>query len=186
MKTSASVAYDMAEHRHRFSIWAAARAAQRGCRGCDTDTLRHALENSGIREFLKTANFHGLNEERFDKLHRQWCTSITNFLKAKRVDVRFGRAAKLVGVYLKSFAVLGGGDGAAPLARLAHPPIDRSLLELPKEKSKWRKAAWTKLTESQYYELISDLRKLLEKDEPFWKLEKCFMANKSTPRQRKG
>ncbi len=118
MKTSASVAYDMAEHRHRFSIWAAARAAQRGCRGCDTDTLRHALENSGIREFLKTANFHGLNEERFDKLHRQWCTSITNFLKAKRVDVRFGRAAKLVGVYLKSFAVLGGGDGAAPLLDL--------------------------------------------------------------------
>jgi hypothetical protein len=45
--------YDLVEHRHRFSVWAAARAAQRGLKGGRIEVLRDALEQSGVVEFAK-------------------------------------------------------------------------------------------------------------------------------------
>jgi hypothetical protein len=103
--------------------------------------------------------------------------AIVDFLKeAGTVNVTFGRAAKLVGMYLKSMVVLGPGSGTA-FARLAHPPIDGILLrnlavsEVNSEhKPKWAKIKWTKLNEEQYYELVEQLRQALGAEEPFWKL----------------
>lgn len=95
-------------------------------------------------------------------------------------NVTYGRAAKLVAVYLKSMIVL-GPDGPSSLASIAHPPIDRILLRnlassdvTSPHKSNWRTTTWTTLDEQSYYALISQLRGVLAKSEPFWKLEKYW------------
>ena len=173
------MAYDIHEHRHRFSVWAAARATQRGF--CNVDTLQEALETCGVREFLETANFGDIDATRFDAIHRQWCMSVVAFLEKARIpNVTFGRAAKLIAMYLKSVVVLGPNSGTA-FSRIAHPPIDGILLGKlaaspvhSEHKSKWAKTKWTKLNDQQYYELIMQLRQVLDGEEPFWMLERFW------------
>ena len=173
------MAYEIDEHRHRFSVWAAARAAQRGFSG--VDTLRRALEACGIVEFLETANLNDIDATRFDALHRQWCMSVVDFLKeAGKENVTFGRGAKLIAIYLKAVVVLGPGAETV-FARIAHPPIDSILLGnlaasdvASEQKSNWAKTKWTKLNDKEYYELIMQLRQALGPEEPFWKLERFW------------
>ena len=45
------MSYDLSEHRHRFAIWAAARASQRGF--TTVENLRNALESTDIQDVLK-------------------------------------------------------------------------------------------------------------------------------------
>lgn len=172
--------YKINEHRHRFSVWAAARAAQRGF--SNVDILRKALEACGVVEFLDTANLDDIDVTRFDKLHRQWCMKVVGFLEEASVpNVTFGRAAKLVAMYVKSVVVLGPGSNTA-FARIAHPPIDGILLGKlaaatdvnSQHKREWAKIKWTKLNDEKYYELIRQLRQALSPAEPFWKLERFW------------
>jgi hypothetical protein len=171
--------YGIDQHRHRFAVWAAARAAQRGF-AADVDTLRRALEASGVVEFLDRTNLSDIDEARFDAHHLRWCRSIVDFLNNVRVpNVSFGRAAKLIAIYLKAVVVLGPGSETL-FARVAHPPIDSILLRNlaascvgSEHRREWDQTRWTQLNEGQYYKLIEQLRQALGTQEPFWRLE-CF------------
>ncbi len=171
--------YEPFDHRHRFAVWAAARAAQRGF--APVEVLRAALEATDIVHFVRDPASVQVDERAFEAHHRRWCTAIVEFLAEKGIaNVTYGRAAKLVAVYLKSMIVL-GPDGPSSLASIAHPPIDRILLQnlassdvASPHKSEWRATTWTTLDEQSYYALISQLRGVLAKSEPFWKLEKYW------------
>ena len=174
-----SSCYDIAKHRHNFAVWAAARAAQRGFKGATVPALQQALEGCGILEFLGEADWDTVSEQNFAEQHRKWCLSAIQSLRAQGVpSPTFGLAVKLIAVYIKSAVVLGDGTATA-LARVAHPPIDAILLrnlsvspeiDSPHKKS-WRKVAWTRLTEEDYYPLMQQLRDALKTGQPFWTLE---------------
>jgi hypothetical protein len=172
--------YQIDEHRHRFSAWAAARATQRGF--CDTRKLLRALEACKVREFIAEPNFGDIDETRFDSIHHDWCVEVVNSLKKAGVrNVTFGRAAKLIAIYLKSAVVLGPCTRTA-FARVAHPPIDSILLgnlvKCPDVKSEhrpeWKKTKWTKLNGKQYKRLVAQLRQVDGGTEPLWKLERFW------------
>lgn len=185
MRGLAQKTYGRHEHRHRFSLWAAARATQRGL--CDVDTLAEALENCGVERFLRSADLNAIGRSGFDKRHREWCRSVVRFLKARGLrKATFGHAAKLLGMYLKSMVVLGPDFGTA-FARVAHPPIDGILLsELSSSdeikcghRHAWGKVRWTQLDEAGYYALVEELRSCAAADEPFWKLERFWRVTKT-------
>jgi hypothetical protein len=172
--------YSLPEHRHRFAVWAAARAAQRGF--TTVDELRGALEATDIRRATSDPEVLELRSANFDTLHRRWCASIRASLKGRGIArVPYGRAAKLVAVYLKATVLMGEG-AASPLARQMHPPIDRTLLQnlasAPRiespHKVAWRSIAWTTLSEADYYKLIEQLRAVLPAGTPFWMLEEFW------------
>lgn len=172
--------YNMEEHRHRFSAWAAARAAQRGF--TSVKTPRKALEGCGIRKFLKVANLNAVDDKQFRRLHKKWCGAIIKTLKKRRVpNTTYGRAAKLIAVYIKSMIVI-GPHSRTSLARVAHPPIDRTLLKNIAEAMDVAspctdgvtKKNWTKLEPDEYYELVEQLRRCLPHGQPFWKLEQYW------------
>jgi len=117
------MAYDLVEHRHRFSVWAAARAAQRGLKGGKVDVLRDALEQSGVVEFAK-AN-EAIEQGAFDEVHRVWCRSIIDYLASRDVSAAYGRATKLIAIYLKSMVILNGTVETSQ-ARVVHPPLTAS------------------------------------------------------------
>ena len=173
------VNYKTFDHRHRFAVWAAARAAQRGF--ATVEALRGALEATDIVEFVRDPTSLGVDDTAFETHHRRWCKAIVNFLEEKGLpNVSYGRAAKLVAVYLKSMIVL-GPDGESSLGSAAHPPIDRILLQnlassdiTSPHKAGWRTTTWTTLDEQSYYALVSELRSVLAENEPFWKLEKYW------------
>ena len=119
--------YDLPEHRHRFAVWAAARAAQRGF--TTVRNLRDALQATDIRETLAAPGTLQISAAQFDVLHRGWCSSICSNLIARQISkTTYGRAAKLVAVYLKAIVILGEACDSA-LAHNMHPPIDRILLQ---------------------------------------------------------
>ena len=172
--------YDLFEHRHRFSSWAAARATLRNF--TTVENLRDAIENCGIVSFLRNNNAILLDDETFNKHHIIWCRSIIDFLNNIGIaKVTYGRAAKLVGVYLKSMVIIGPHSNSS-LALVAHPPIDRILLRNishaseiePHFRERCRLINWTELDEQSYYDLVAQLRSCLRAGEPFWSLERYW------------
>jgi hypothetical protein len=179
------VAYELDEHRHRFSVWAAARATQRGL--CDVVTLREALEKCGVVAFLRSADLGAVGASEFDRRHREWCRSIVHFLKGRGLaDASFGHAAKLLGMYLKSMVVLGSASETA-FAHVAHPPIDGILLSAISSSPEiecghrhaWAKIKWTQLDEAAYYRLVGELRSCVGANQPFWKLERFWTVTRT-------
>ena len=161
--------YDLAEHRHRFAVWAAARAAQRGF--TTVGNLRQALESTDIRAFLATPQSFHVSAAEFDTVHRGWCSSIVSSLSHHQIaNVSFGRAAKLVAVYLKATVIMGEGWNSS-LGHNLHPPIDRILLQglasskriTSPHKVAWPSINWTQLNESAYFDLIVQLRRYSRK-----------------------
>lgn len=174
------MSYNSFEHRHRFAVWAGARAAQRAF--TSVENLRAALEETDVRDFLSLPQSLIVDATYFEDKHKQWCTKIIEALIAKGVEnVTFGRAAKLIAVYLKSMIVT-GPHGGTKLADVVHPPIDRLLLgNLSKSdkvnsphKRRWRNIAWTQLGEIEYYLLIEQLRSALGPNDPWWMLEEYW------------
>lgn len=175
--------YGLAEHRHRFAVWAAARATQRGF--TTVARLRAALEATSIRATLASESTRDISAADFDVLHRLWCTTTCAHLEQAQVsDVTFGRAAKLVAVYLKALVVMGAECGS-PLGHHVHPPIDRILLQSlsvsqrvsSPHKAQWRRIAWTQLGDAEYYRLVDQLRSVLPEGTPFWMLEEFWQPS---------
>ena len=162
--------YDLTEHRHRFAVWAAARAAQRGCKGASVEVLGRALRRSGVAGRARRGVSRPITNATFDQLHQRWCNSIISFLAQKGTRFTYGRAAKLVAVYLKCMVILGSGPDT-DLAHVSHPPIDDNLLTNIYGRKKLK---WTKLEREAYFGLISCLRARLKPDDPFWKLEQLW------------
>jgi len=153
--------YSKYQHRHNFSVWAAARAAQRAF--TDVETLRTALEASDIKSFIQEP----CGRAAFDEAHKTWCGQIIGHLQEVGISkATYGRAAKLVNVYLKSMIVL--RDLESEEADYIHPPIDRILLKsLARDESIsasdrkiLREIRWTKLTEKGYFDLIGVLKRI--------------------------
>lgn len=171
--------YSHFQHRHNFAAWCAARAVQRGF--AKTPILKEALEKSGVVEFIKEKTGEELSQENFDKLHEQWCDVILkNWEMASVKGASYGRAAKLVAVYIKSMIVV-QTDGNK-LSNIAHPPIDRILLQnISKDKTirhpkkcDWKQINWTSLDKRAYIKLVSDFRQVFE-GKPFWAIEKYWI-----------
>jgi hypothetical protein len=174
------VSYDLSEHRHRFAVWAAARASQRGF--TKVKNLREALQETDIRTVLSAPQTFQLSAVEFDGLYRRWCSSICSSLEQDRIaNVTYGRAAKLVAVYLKATVIMGDGCNSS-FGRNLHPPIDRRLLHglassdriTSPHKSSWRSINWTQLGKGAYDNLIGQLRSALPDDAPFWTIEEYW------------
>jgi hypothetical protein len=165
--------YDIFTHRHKFAVWAASRAVQRGWKDAKVSCLREAIEECGVREVINDVDSFPTTSQAFELLHSQWYHSIQNHLANNGVAASYGRVAKLLAVYLKAMVVIAGLE-KTPLAYAIHPPIDRQLLQTlagTKHISDFRYISWTQLEEEQYYGLIHVLRQLLKQGEPFWMLE---------------
>lgn len=175
------MAYSLDEHRHRFAAWAAARAAQRAF--ASVPELVAALEASGLPERLRSTewpNWPG-SREAFDQFHRETCRRIVAHLEPTHPDASYGRAAKLMAVYLKALVVC-GGHAEHPLASVAHPPIDRILLQnLAKTPrlSSCGDIGWTQLSEEDYFNLIGLLRDEGLAAPRFWEVEEAWTVSES-------
>ena len=113
-----------------------------------------------------------------------------NSLRQRRLShdaATFGRAAKLIAIYLKSMVVLAGRH-ETPLGRTLHPPIDSILLTALADdedagfrdasRQLWRRTRWTKLDETDYAEIIQSMR-TERLDDPFWGIERYWKGHAS-------
>ena len=176
--------YNFFKHRHNFAVWAAARATQRGF--TTVGVLRKAIERSGLPKFVQDHADSVIDAATFAARHSEICNSIMESLTnsvAQKEKVTYGRAAKLVAIYVKSMVVVGPYSQSA-LARVAHPPIDRIILQnLSQEESlpndvrmEFRRTNWTTLNQIKYVELIDLIKEHVPDLDPFWRLERHWIA----------
>ena len=166
--------YTIHEHIHRYSIWTAARASQRGVKDFKIETLKRILEiidfKNEVEKFFKSNS----NKDDFNKFHKRTAKEIIDKGNDLNIKLTYGRASKIISIYLKTAIIIpNGGKGNA--SDIIHAPIDSILLKaLSKEykKTKWGKLTWTKFSENEYWELIKEFEK--NKLPINWELERFW------------
>ena len=78
--------YSLDEHHHRFAVWAAARAAQRGLSGGSLALLQAAIEECGVVDALGT-DPKDWTAIRYDEAHAEWCRALVDHLLQAGVEV---------------------------------------------------------------------------------------------------
>lgn len=174
--------YSYHKHLHNYAVWTAARAAQRGF--TTTKNIKFAIESTEIRPLLE-GNKEILDSEAFDEFHTKCCKKIiaefNGFENIDKSKVTFGRAAKIVNIYIKTAIVIPTPN--SPLSHIAHPPIDRILLMGLQEglKMKFDNISWTGFNQEAYSKIIAQCRELgYGTTLPFWSIEKYWNLVRET------
>ena len=176
--------YTIEAHKHRFSAWAAGRAASvNGCR-FKVKQGKEIIEAVKLNLVAKTIdNLPQPND--FDNQHRKWRNRIIDTASQKfQLPFTHGVAAKLINIYLKSIFVC-SVDNEDPRIKVIHPPIDRVLLNnlyknnFGMQDSEWKTAkmiGWSKLNSEQYESLISAIRQALPACSGLWQIEEYWQG----------
>lgn len=175
--SSVRLPYSFLEHKHRFAAWCASTAASasRKCRfrvaqGVAVLTDVKIANDVEVRAWEKTGDF--------DRWHSSKCLALVE--SAARSGIHgfsYGVAAKMLNCYLKAFWI--GDEG---VLAVAHPPIDRILLEklaacdFAQSGAFWRtykKKGWSKFSEADYVAVIGKIREsslggVMWKVEEYW------------------
>ncbi|MCY7310620.1 MAG: hypothetical protein LH619_07570 [Chitinophagaceae bacterium] len=150
--------YSIDEHTHRFALWTAARAVQRSF--TTTENVKFAIDNSGLQNFVESSACE--SETQFDEFHKLCANKIMLAFKVKNIDeVSYGRAAKIIGIYLKTAIVIRSG-GLDDRCSFIHPPVDRILLTKLSEFGELnglKNKNWTQLSKDGYWEIVDIIRK---------------------------
>jgi hypothetical protein len=160
--------YDIKQHTHNFAVWTAARAVARNF--AKTEIIKSAIEASNIqRDVEESRGSDEWTQDTFDQKHQEWAEAMIKAIGGND-KCSYGRAAKIIAVYLKTAVILPEkGEGA--LARVIHPPIDRILLTNLKKIEVECKTPWTQLDKDGYDAIINQIKEYF-KNKPLWHCEK--------------
>lgn len=172
--------YTIEEHKHRFSAWAAGRAANvNGCR-FSVEQAKAILEAAGLHQLLADPNDLPLPEDT-DNRHREWRNNVIEAAHNLGLTFTHGVAAKLINIYLKAGFVCGGYHDRANVQAL-HPPIDSVLLdELSTQNigglchawNEARKIRWSNFDSDQYETVIRNIRDSMP-NQALWEVEQYW------------
>lgn len=180
--------YCIEKHKHHYGKWCAAAAYGRGLAGGGNALAFKLIELSGLDQVTGPEDI-GQN---VDKWQVSFMKKIEVEAKSLGVtDFTFGRAQKLVNIYLKTVLVC-GGHHQHPRVGLLHPPLDFELFKglrsfLSKNRSNMSRARsafiaaqkrnprWTKFSEDDYEAHIAAIKLImagrpLYQVEEYWKL----------------
>jgi len=184
--TTPTTQYSIEKHKHLYAIWCAAAAYGRGLAGGGNSLAFKLIEASGLCQVTEPEHI-GQNVD-------EWQIGFMNKIGAEATrlgvtDFSFGRAQKLVNIYLKTVLVC-GGHHQHPSVALLHPPLDFELFKglrsfLSKNRAAMDKARsafiaaqkrnprWTKFSEADYVAHI-DAIKLLMAGRPLYQVEEYW------------
>lgn len=196
--------YTLTEHRHRFAIWAAGRAYSRQGPGHTMAVASQLINDTSVGQITTLDDLPSPNEidDHLDGLFREvmgraekitykreWRDKTTGHSRTEecQLECTYGRAQKLVNIFLKSKLIVAGVDERdAKLARL-HPPLDRQLLaaigrhlntppfkgsDLQKvfKEALLKGSSWTTFDKAAYDAHINVVKEI-QKDRPLWGIE---------------
>jgi len=164
--------YKFSQYLHNFSVWTAASAVNRNF--TTTKNISDVINKICLIKFV--LKYPKMTPEKFNRLHKKLCNYIINEFEKMKIKCSYGRAAKIIAIYLKtSIIITEKGEGS--FTNVIHPPIDRIFLNNISNKFKekdfdFKKVAWTKLTENEYWKIYD---KILERIKFFnWQLEEYW------------
>lgn len=167
--------YSLEEHVHRYAVWTAARAASKS--RLKNSEIEYLINASGLRADVEELRiFQELTETYYRSWLRQKGEEIVtlvagkNWSDFKTKQFKFGLAAKIISIYIKTTEVL-PTKGLSLLAQIAHPPIDSILLKNINKTHKLKiKTNWSTFTWLDYEEMIERLFDIYPQP-PYWMVE---------------
>ena len=172
--------YTIGEHKHRFSAWAAGRAANvSGCR-FSVEQAKTILETAGLNQLLANPSNLPLPQDT-DNYHREWRNAVIVAARNQGLNFSHGVAAKLINIYLKAGFVC-GGHHSDERVRALHPPIDSVLLDELSARNvggfrrAWneaRRIRWSKFDSAQYEAVIINIRASMP-NQALWEVEQYW------------
>lgn len=163
--------YTFTEHLHNYAVWTASRAVQRRF-AADTKKIKFAIEETELKGFIDSKEV--LTIEQFDNFHRETANKIIKSFQIMGISATYGRAAKIIAIYIKTAIVI-RDSGLSNISKIAHPPIDDTVLTGLRKKYPdlgLKGIKWTKLEEIEYFVMINKLRSL--NLDYFWEIEKYW------------
>lgn len=179
--------YGIDEHKHRFAVWAAGRAYARRGKGYTVAVAKRLIESAGLDRISSPTDLPPPDE--VDALIHQRIEAVCEAARVTSLECTYGRAQKLVNIYLKSKLVCAGHHDD-PSVRALHPPIDRVLIRALVTYSHQRRndaslaefraalnaarrfgESWTDFDKPTYDAYVAAF-KLLQGSEPLWAVEK--------------
>jgi len=89
------------EHKHRFSAWAASRAASVKGSRFSVEIGNKILGRSDLPRLIENPDMLP-DAENVDENHRLWRQKVIRLAKEENIDFTHGVAAKLINIYFKS------------------------------------------------------------------------------------
>lgn len=165
---------DFNKYKHAYATWAAARAVQRAF--TKTEIISKAINESRLREFAEDSKIY--TQDDFDNFHKECAHKLINSFKKHNIeDVKYGRAAKIIAIYLKTSVII-CSSGKCDKSKIIHPPIDSIVLKLIAKKhpdlESLKNETWTSFDENQYQNLVKKCRDYRINFD--WTLEKDWNA----------
>lgn len=175
--------YSIIDHKHVYAKWCAAAAYGRGLSGGGNSLAFQLIEASGLDKVIGPEQIG----QDVDAWQISFMKNIVTEAGSLKIDsFTFGRAQKLVNIYLKSVLVC-GGHHQHPRVALLHPPLDFELFKglrsyLYKNRATLAKARsafiaaqcansrWTTFSEDDYVKHINAI-KLLMGGRPLYEVE---------------
>lgn len=117
--------YDIHQHKHSYAVWTASRAWNRRLKGGTLDLARRLIKVAGLEEVREPDDI-GADVDAW--LLEKMRTIVTFADNNKISGINYGRAQKLVNIYLKTKLICGGSE-AHPKVCLLHPPLDGELFK---------------------------------------------------------
>lgn len=165
-----SETYDFNQHKHNYAVWTAARAVQRNF--TSTAIIKAAIEQTELRQYAESGSD---KIDDFIDFHKKCCNQlIKSICKTVGNKATYGRAAKIVSIYLKTSLIL-SGNGLCAKSKFIHPPIDSILLgNIAKYNniSTLKIYKWTTLNEVEYWKLTNELKFIFGYFD--WRIEKYW------------
>lgn len=165
--------YTFNQHRHNYAVWTAARAVQRGFTGSKTINIKNIIESSNLKQFAEdNLNY---TREAYKQFHiecsEQLMIDFGNI--SVNQELSYGRAAKIIAIYLKTSVIL-CGNGECSKSKIIHPPIDNILLIQLSNNGlgNLKKIKWTQLNKKKYWSVASQIEDYFGKLD--WTLEKYW------------
>ena len=121
------------------------------------ELIEQAICATNLKEFAESSTL--ITQEDFDQLQKSWCHTLIHFF-CDINNCSYGRAAKIVAIYLKTSVVL-PEKCTSQRYSFIHPPIDnRVLTSLSKKEGleKLKKETWTKFDEEKYWYIVQKVR----------------------------
>lgn len=170
-KVGGKMSYTFDKHRYNFAVWTSARAIQRGLKNATSASISKLFKKSNIIKLIDEKYIKNAND--FDTLQSEICKILKNAAKDMDIDLSYGRASKLIAIFIKTYYIL-PEQGKGNISKFAHPPIDKIVLENLKKFGKIKAVpAWTKLNKNEYTKLIKEIRSNTDLNY-FWELEEYW------------